>query len=394
MPIQPLQPEGTQGLAEFIRAELDGLAQAWVDFTARQVPAASGLTRDELRDSVKPLLMSVADDMSAEQTREQQADKSKGLCGGQEPALVAYARLHAAHRLQQDFTIDQMASEYRAIRATVLRRWNAQGRSDSAAMRDVVRFGEAIDEAWAASTTWYAERLNRARDLFLGALGHDLRTPLGATLTSAQLLMRDESLGAASMKSAVRIFNSATRMRRMIDELLDFTRVRFDRMAMQTSVVSLGPLVQQTVEEVAAAHPSCELRFDCQGDLRGEWDAQRLLQALDNLVTNAVQHGEPGRPVTVHAQGRDEDLAVTVHNRGLPIPHEMQPRIFDPLVRASLGHDGAHHPRSGLGLGLFICDQIVRAHGGRMELSSTEQDGTTFTMVLPRRPPRSPAARG
>jgi signal transduction histidine kinase len=372
------------GLTEFIRSHLDSLAKEWEGFARTQLPAARGLTAEELEDSARELLQALADDMDSPQSEEEQAAKSQGSRPGNAPSIVSYAHRHAATRLAQDFTVEQMSSEYRALRATVLRGWCAEAHPEPSDIQSVIRFSESVDEAWLESMAWYGERVNQARNLFIGALGHDLRTPLGAITMSAQLLMRDLTLSGTSMKAAVRTFNSASRMRRMIEDLLDFTRVRLGRLPIGLKPCSLAIVFRQTVEELSAAHPDSEIRYSCDGDLYGEWDDQRMSQVLSNLVSNAVQHANPMTPVTVAVHGTDDGVMVTVHNQGPPIAQEVQKKIFDPLMRRIAQEGERRGHEGGLGLGLFICDEIVRAHGGHIDVSSSQEAGTTFIVVLPK----------
>ncbi len=304
--------------------------------------------------------------------------------------MVVYAQHHAGERFAQGFTLNQLMAEYRALRASVMHRWASH--RDAARhgqdIGDLVQFNEAVDEALFESAVWYGERLANARDLFVGALGHDLRNPLGAIAMSAQLLLRDENLGLESTKAAVRVHNSAARMRKMIDDLLDFTRVRLGhRLPIDATRGSLGPVFSQTVDELIAYHPTATVEYSCEGNLEGDWDIGRLGQALSNLVGNAIQHGEPRTPVTVLARGETDAVVVTVHNHGPAIAPELRDRLFDPLTRGVVREAERRIRQEGLGLGLFIADHIVRAHGGRIDIESTDKAGTTFRVTLPRHAP-------
>jgi hypothetical protein len=242
-----------------------------------------------------------------------------------------------------------------------------------------------MDQGLNEAIAWYDERVAAARDLFLGVLTHDLRTPLGAVLGSAELLLRDESLSSTATKAAVRISNSARRMSNMISDLLDFMRTRLGgHLPVEVSRFDLASALTQTIEELRAFHPGADIRYECEGDLKGDWDVNRLCQLLSNLVGNAVQHGDPSKPVVVSARSEDDSVVASVHNEGPAIAPEMIGKIFDPMMRGVV-QEAERRSRSGsLGLGLYICRQIAKAHGGSIGVSSSTETGTTFVVRLPR----------
>jgi len=223
----------------------------------------------------------------------------------------------------------------------------------------------------------------RLNELFVGVLAHDLRTPLGAVVTGAELI-RMRGVGAPdprNVKALDRILNSGRRMARMIEQLLDFTRLRVGGgMALDAKAADLAALARAAVGELEQGHPDRRVRIEEQGELRGLWDADRLSQVLSNLIGNAIQHGEPSGDVLVELDGTDpETVRVRVHNRGA-IPADQLPKLFDPLAG---GERRREKPR-GLGLGLFIAREIVRAHGGAITVRSAAGEGTCFTVRLPR----------
>jgi signal transduction histidine kinase len=220
-------------------------------------------------------------------------------------------------------------------------------------------------------------------EMFTGILGHDLRNPLAAIITSARLAMTRDSSDRLR-KPLARILNSGDRMTRMIDQLLDFTRVRLGGGIPVAPVeMDLATLIRQVMDELDEANPASTLRLSCSGDTLGRWDPDRLSQVFSNLVANAVRHGEPEHGVDVTVDGEAEgNVRVTVHNMGA-IPARRLPKLFEPLAGASRRPEKSQ----GLGLGLFITRQLVRVHGGSIEVRSDEPTGTTFTVTLPREPP-------
>ncbi len=220
------------------------------------------------------------------------------------------------------------------------------------------------------------------REQFLGVLGHDLRNPLQAISGNAALLLRYGVLAEPQRKAVNRISISADRMARMINDLLDFTRTRLGGgYPLTRARVNLHDVLRQVVEELEVAHPMRRFELTLSGKGWGEWDADRIAQAASNLVGNAVQYSPEDTAVSVSVRDEEGGVRMEVHNWGLPIPQERLPHIFDPFVRAQ---DMRSAQRNGLGLGLYITHEIVRAHGGLLRVTSTPEAGTRFWLCLPR----------
>jgi PAS domain S-box-containing protein len=220
------------------------------------------------------------------------------------------------------------------------------------------------------------------RERFLGVVSHDLRNPLNAILLSANALMRAEELPARQLKAVRRIVTSAERMGRMIGELLDFTRGRLGGgIPISRQPLNLRHLCRHVLEELEAAHPGRELLLEAEGHFQGEWDPDRLAQVFGNLFKNALDYSPEGSPVRISLHDEGDTVRVEVHNEGRPIPAELLPSIFQPFRRFS---EESTHPTSGLGLGLFIVEQIILGHGGTVSVRSSQREGTTFTVRLPR----------
>lgn len=227
------------------------------------------------------------------------------------------------------------------------------------------------------------ERTARFNEMFVGVLGHDLRNPLSAITTAASLLLRRADSERIS-KPTARILTSAERMARMIDQILDFTRIRLGTgIPLEGKEMDFGELIRAIIAEFQSEEGAQQIQYECSGDLVGTWDRDRLAQALSNLLGNARHHGVPGTPIYVGIDGQSPDFVmVKVKNRGT-IPPDLLPVIFEPLRMGT-----SRHGRSkGLGLGLFITQQIAAAHGGSIGVESNEASGTTFSLRLPRKPP-------
>jgi phosphoserine phosphatase RsbU/P len=229
------------------------------------------------------------------------------------------------------------------------------------------------------------------REQFLGILGHDLRNPLQAISGNAALLLRYGGLSEPQRKAVNRISISSDRMARMISDILDFTRTRLGGgYTLQRTWMNVHEVLRQVVEELEVAHPQKRFELSATGTGWGEWDADRIAQAASNLVGNAVQYSPEDSAVRVVARDEGDGVRVEIHNMGTPIPAERLPHIFDPFVR---GGEGARTgSRTGLGLGLYITYEIVKAHGGTVQVRSTEAEGTCFWLHLPRHPLPAPKA--
>ncbi len=217
----------------------------------------------------------------------------------------------------------------------------------------------------------------------IGIVSHDLRNPVSAMLLSATSLMKREKLDPLQLnRGLARIVNSGERAARLIRDLLDFTQARLGTgIPVHPRPVSLEEVARATLEEVQQAHPERELRWRAEGDSSGNWDPDRLAQIITNLAANALAYSPPETPVEVEVIGRADQASLVVRNRGTPIAVEMLPVLFQPYRRGRDVHPGA---AGSIGLGLFIVDQLVRAHRGRIGVRSNQEEGTTFTVVLPR----------
>jgi signal transduction histidine kinase len=368
------RPEHTMSLTAFIRDHHEEIIREFAVFAKTLMPRGADMTEAELRDHAEEILAAVVQDIDTPQTSEEESRKSKGR--GSAKIMEASGRLHADDRIQHGFTFRSVLAEFRALRATVLRLYAESGASD---LIDVGRFNEAIDEAMTESMDRFAVQTDLFRDQFIGVLSHDLRTPLGAITAGAALLAVPEDNPQRRSRVVARIMSSAQRMERMIGDLLDLTRTRLGgSIPLKRRPADLEHVCEEAIMEIRAGQPDAVLRWQGSGDLRGEWDADRLTQVVSNLVANAIQHGG-GTPITFTAQEDRDSVTLAIHNGGPPIPADVLPLIFEPLAR---GHGDGTGGR--IGLGLFIARAIVSAHGGNIHVSSSSDAGTTFTVALPK----------
>lgn len=389
-------------LSAFIRQNVEPILAEWETF-ARSLPQGNTMDIVALRDHAKDMLFVIADDLDDPQTAEEQDDKARGESDAGHGIILTSAQEHGAGRAESGFTVGEMVAEFRALRASVMRLWSStQQAASTSDLVDMTRFNEAIDQAIAESITQYTGNIGQSKERFLAILGHDLRSPVGAILTSTRFMLE-----VAEQKGDLRdpyrklidgVSRSARRINQLVADLLEFARVRFgEGIPIQPAPMDLGSLAHDVVAEIRAAYPDWEFESSVTGDLRGEWDRDRLFQALTNLVSNAVQHGSAGSPIHVNASAVGQDVVLSVTNRGPAISADRLERLFEGLNQHPMSDE---RDRRHLGLGLYIVDKIVTAHGGRVDVQSIEDGDTTFSIRLPRQasagaPPRpaKPAGR-
>jgi len=373
-------------LSEFLRTNSEQILAAWDEFAATVIHDGKTMDQKALRDHAGQILRAIADDLDAPQSAAQQIAKSRGEGDRDAGTGDTAAETHADTRIVAGFGIDAMLTEYRALRASVLRMW-AEARGGQAGadeMQQLTRFNEAIDQAITESVARYTEQVDRSTNLFMGMLGHDIRNPLGTIRLSTELLTRS---GQLSAKSALPIVNAAKRIQSIVELIIDFSRAQSDAlMPISVRPARLVDIFENVVDETRVRHPETAIALQgTSADTHGEWDEGRMGQVLSNLLENAVLYGARGAPVTVVLTADADHVGFSVHNRGRVITAQDRERVFEPRKR---GTDGEQRgPMNGLGLGLYICREIIRAHNGTLAVRSTEDEGTTFIGRLPRKQP-------
>lgn len=382
--LEPASVQNASRLANFIRANIDPIVHEWIEFAQTRTPASDSMSPLALQDHIIELLTFIADDLESIQSSKQQFDKSKGLGISNGEFARSAAEVHAALRLADGFDMDQMVSEYRALRASVIKQWTtAHPVLSSTDLEDMTRFNEAVDQAMAESVAEYTKTINRSRDTFLGILGHDLRNPIGAVLMAARRMTRDAAPDSRQNLLAAQIEQTMERAISILDDLLELTRSAFgSEIPLRRAPMDLRILGNQIVAEMRSLSEGRQIDYTAVGETDGEFDQARLGQVFSNLIGNAMQYSPAETKITVNVRGNADDVIVTVHNEGKPIPPEDQKSIFNSLARGR--EEGLNAHSANLGLGLFITHKIVTAHGGTISVKSTIKSGTTFTVVLPR----------
>jgi signal transduction histidine kinase len=371
-------------LPDFIEKNRDVILEEWDSF-ARSLDCERTMSSEALRDHAAQMLDAIATDMRTAESPASKEQKGKGLSLDNSSALMTAGHEHAIARLAERFSLSELVSEFRAIRASVLRLWARQHPNAAERLNDVVRFNESIDEILAASSQSYSTRINEARNMIIGILAHDLRNPIHSMMLGSRYLLQSKTTDSNGIQAVARMQHAASRMSELVDNLLDYARVSLgDSIPVSPAATTMNAMCGRAIEEVESAHPGREITLACAPDVEGMWDSARIIQMLTNLLTNALHHGDADGVVSVTVSTRDSAVLIEIYNEGEPIDPGRLATLFDPLYRRTGTGENFRTPESsGLGLGLFVASQIARSHGGKIDVVSTREAGTVFSVELP-----------
>lgn len=281
--------------------------------------------------------------------------------------------------------MNQMVSEYRALRSSVLSLWLADGTFEGRHhVQDMIRFNEAIDQALAESIATYGEAVESTRKTVLAVLGHNLRSPLGDVLMAGELIQHQEGLDDKGKVLATQVCVSARRANNMVNDLLDLARCNLGAgIAVNLEAVELIEICRSVVNEIRTGFPTARIVLNEKGVIAGQYDPARIAQVFTNLIGNAIRHGDPALPIYVILSQLPNNVHFSVHNQGEPIPPEAMPYLFKPEERYSSYATSEKGSSAGLGLGLFIAGEIAARHGGKINIESSAESGTAFHVLLP-----------
>ena len=369
-------------LTDFIQRDLEAILIQWEAFAATLLPAAADMDSQALRDHAEQILRAVCKDLETSQNDEQRAQKSKGLAAGPIDARNTAAEAHALLRAQGGFDVNQMTSEYRALRASVLHLWAKACEPSDIFVPDMLRFNEAIDQAVAESVAFFNAQIEKERNLLLGMLGHDMRGPLQVIQLTARYLSKADA-ATDVLTAAARLLKSSASLKVLLDDLLDFNRTKLGLgITISPVPVDLVEAFAAEIEQLRVAHPGRSIGLEANGDVSGIWDINRLNQLLGNLVVNAIKYGAFSSPVRIVLEGLPAEVRFAVHNHGPKIEQSMLAQIFEPLKRGS-DNQFVSGSEGSFGLGLYIAREIAMAHHGDISAKSDENE-TVFTVRLPR----------
>lgn len=293
------------------------------------------------------------------------------------------AQVHGRMRAESGLSVAQVVAEFRVLRSVVSRMWSDSAEHAADSRADMIRFNEAIDQAIAESVAFHSAEMRRWRNTLLAVIGHDLRDPLQSLISISELLtirLRESE----HAPHVVKIVAAADRLATLLDSLLDYSTTQFGRpMQLTLAPTDLAATLQAELDLVRCAHPETSFALQLGGDLHGEFDQNRVREALSNLLSNAVQYSDPGTPVRVIARDLGERIRLEVRNRGTPVPESAAHSIFEPLRRAD--EKRRNGTRRNLGIGLFIVREIARAHGGSVGVENADGE-VVFWMELRKKP--------
>jgi signal transduction histidine kinase len=351
-------------IATFLRSEQAKVVGRWQDEVRADLPALGGTIRPVLLDHLHEFLDGLASWID-------------GDTDTAERAFDVLVTGDALQRLGYGVGLETLTREYSKLRMVLMRQLMTLPDVDHAG-ESMLRMHEGMDRAISDAMHRYAQRREEVRERFITILGHDLRDPLATVTISANVLAADPALQSEHRKIASRIGRTCNRMQRMIDDVLDFARGHLGGgIPANPTPHDMGDIVRAATDEAVGANPQREITFDVSGDLRGAFDYDRVHQAITNLIGNAVTHTPNSIEIRALADADDAAIITEVTSHGEPIPEELRRQLFDPF--ASFDANATR----GLGLGLYIVQQIALAHGATCEVRSDEH-ATTFSIRWPR----------
>jgi signal transduction histidine kinase len=378
-------------LSKFIAENIEIILQEWEDF-AVTLPSLKASNKTQLRDHAKAMLAVICLDLDSYQSVQDGIDKSKGQAP--EVADDTAAEAHAVDRLQAGFTVEELMAEYRALRASVLRLWQDRvKKADQFDLQDMLRFNEAIDQSLTESITRFSGMLRDSQNVFLAILGHDVRNPLGAISMGTQLILQDSALPKRHLKVAAQVLRSTQRVTDIVADLLDYSASHLGSgIPIAPTEYDLSTECRSVVQEMQLFHAERSFKTDIEDHITVVWDRARISQALSNLMANAVQHGSVDSPILVTVFLEGKEAVMVIQNEGEVISPTRLRTMFDPAktfaIKSSI--ERSESQSSNLGLGLYITHEIVFAHGGKIWVTSTEREGTTFKVKIPLRLAEAP----
>ena len=395
-------------LARFIEQNVEPILTEWETFARRIWPTEAEVSPEDLRNGVETILRATLIDMRSDQSEAEREEKSRGgeVAGAEAASNINRASaVHGAGRVGSGFDLAAVVAEYRALRASVIRLWRASiPGADPADLEDLTRFNESMDQSLMHAVDAFvgevaqqreatlarerelrseAEAANRAKDMFLATLSHEMRTPLNAIVGWISILR--DTPDEQDLAEGLEVIDRSTRAQaQLIDDVLDVSRIVSGKLRINPRPCNLAEVVEAGIDAVRPAaearNITLEVRLDADGR-RAFCDPTRLQQVVWNLVSNAVKFTPKGGKVAVSLGREQSSMQIQVSDNGSGIETELLPHVFDPFRQAD---SSTRRRYAGLGLGLSIVKNLVEAHGGVVEAYSAGQGkGATFTVLLP-----------
>lgn len=347
--------------AEALRKKKDEIARVWESKMRKEIYAATQEAEPIIINTLPVYLEKIADILESEGPY-----KIEGMI----------AKVHGVERAKSTrFSLEHLLYEYDLLRECIfdiMEGENVLTPNDARLIRQV------ISRSQKEAAMGFSEVLESMREQFVLVLTHDLRGPLTAAKTSAEILLRLSDGNPKAAQLAKRIRENMDRADRMIHDLLDASRARMGEPLSLDEVekVELRELAQSLIDELSARHGD---RFLIEGSTTGFWSHDKIRRALYNLLDNAVKYGEPETPITIHMKSEHGRTRIDVHNFGSPIPPDEQKKLFQVHNRLRAAKSSN---KRGWGIGLTLVKAVAEAHGGSVTVSSTKEGGTVFTLDI------------
>lgn len=370
-------------LHEFITENIEQILSKWEDSAQTVKSPMTSIDAQKLRNQIACILATIAKDMQTANTEYVNIKKPNSRDHSSD--ADSPAKVHAMGRYAAGLSMDHTVLHHLILRSSVLGLWfSTVYFIDDHYIEDMIRFNEVTDQSIVESIVSYGQAAESARKNVLGVLAHDLRSPLNAVLMASDLLCKNYSLAHSEAKLAAQISASVCRANKMVGDLLDIARFNCGiGLSVNFEECNLCALCASVVEELRTGFPHTQIILNTNDTINGKYDPSRMEQVFTNLIVNAIYHGDSDQPVKVTLSQDHQYSIFTVQNSGELISPSAIPYIFTQQARYSSQAAAEKGSSAGLGLGLFIAAEIVKTHGGKIEVVSTDELGTIFTVLLP-----------
>ncbi|HUP57471.1 MAG TPA: sensor histidine kinase [Bdellovibrionota bacterium] len=352
-------------VSERLRRNKEPILELWEERVRREIFAARHESHPILIDTLPLLLDQLSEALDSDHPRSIAPDGATACQehGGERARVTGY-------------NVENVIQEYVILREVILEVISQEGQVSE---RDRAGIRHSIDEIMKQAAIAYGLVQNTIREQFFATLTHDLRGPLTAALSNAQLILKYQDRPEQHARLASKIVQNISRVDKMVTDLLDASRVRAgERLSLHLAELDLAYVARDVAEELMIVH-GVQIRLEG-GSAAGFWDGHALHRAFENLCANAIKYGDTTKPITVRFEQAHGRTLVTVHNEGDPIPAEDQETLFKAYRRA---HASERSATRGWGLGLALVRGVAEAHGGSVMVDSAPGRGTSFIVDMP-----------
>lgn len=376
-------------LSAFIFAEMPSILAEWDNFAQTMQPAADDMSLRQLRNHAELMLVGIAKDIETEQSVAEQIIKSHG--GKAKDAQTTAGEEHGIARLESRFTLEQLASEFRALRASVLMLWKGKSVFKTSDVEDIIRFNEAIDQLLSASIASFSQTTKKSfddelkrREQFLAMLAHELRNPLAPISASAMLLKTTPDDIRTINKASNIIARQVAHLTSLVDDLLEVSRINSGSAVLKMENFDFRRAIDSALEQVHPRMVAKNHRLDTphlEHPIFMSGDSKRLVQVLVNLLVNASKYTPDNGHIFLTVEVRGDCVELAIEDNGIGIAPEFLPHVFELFSQAN---PSLHRTSGGLGLGLPLVKSLIEQHSGKVKCASAGLGkGSRFSVTLP-----------